>query len=54
MQYNGNRYTWTQFKGYWASKPVGGWHYDDTSKKLNDQDKNRFENAWFKAGPIYC
>ena len=33
MNYNGNTYTWTAFKQYWANKPTGGWHYDD----LNDQ-----------------
>ena len=54
MQYNGNKYTWTLFKDYWANKPVGGWDYDDTSKKLNEEDKRRFENAWYIAGPIYC
>ena len=29
MKYNGNHYTWTQFKDYWANKPTGGWLYDD-------------------------
>ena len=29
MQYNGNTYTWTQFKKYWSSKVTGGWLYDD-------------------------
>ena len=42
MQYNGNKYTWTQFKQYWANKPTGGWNYDDLKKKLQPNDKKRF------------
>lgn len=41
MEYNGNKYTWTEFKDYWAKKPVGGWLYDDTHKDTNE-DKKRF------------
>ncbi len=29
MKYEGNQYTWTQFKDEWANKSVGGWLYDD-------------------------
>ncbi len=29
MIYNGNSYTWTKFKDYWAKKSTGGWLYDD-------------------------
>jgi hypothetical protein len=34
MEYNGNKYTWTQFKQYWANKPTGGWIYDDLKKDM--------------------
>ena len=54
MEYNGKEYTWTQFKDYWANKPVGGWHYDDTINKLNHEDKKHYEYIWEKAGPVYC
>lgn len=54
MEFNGNKYTWTQFKDYWAKKPTGGWLYDDLKNHLKQSDRKRFENAWILAGPLYC
>ena len=54
MHYNGNNYTWTQFKDYWAKKPTGGWLYDDLKANYDEKSKKRFENSWILAGPIYC
>lgn len=31
MQYNGKKYTWTEFKAYWKDKVVGGWLFDDAT-----------------------
>lgn len=42
MEYNGNKYTWTQFKDYWAKKPTGGWLYDDLKNHLSSVDRKRF------------
>ncbi len=52
--YNGTQKTWTEFKHYWASKPTGGWLYDDLSNNLDQSDKKRFKNAWRIAGPLFC
>ena len=41
MEYNGNKYTWTQFKDYWAKKPTGGWLYDDLKDELDEADRRR-------------
>ncbi len=51
MLYNGNLMTWTKFKDYWASKPTGGWLYDDINRNPDSKEKKRFENAWLIAGP---
>lgn len=53
VEYNGQRYTWFQFKDYWRSKQHGGWLYDDTIL-TKDTRKDSFECAWTIAGPIYC
>lgn len=54
MEYNGNRYTWTQFKDYWAKKPTGGWLYDDLKNQLDEVDRRRCQTSWMLAGPLYC
>lgn len=55
MKYNGNEWTWLQFKDYWKRKPTGGWIYDDTVKNDRSEfNQHRFEKAWTIAGPIYC
>ena len=55
MIFNGSKYTWTEFKAYWAKKDTGGWLYDDISNSKEDEkDKRRFEEAWRIAGPLYC
>ncbi len=54
MFYNGNKYTWTQFKQYWRTKPTGGWIYDDLKEVLKQEDKKRCINAWLQAGPLFC
>jgi hypothetical protein len=41
MVYNGNNYTWTSFKDYWAKKPTGGWLYDDLKDVLDEEDRKR-------------
>ncbi len=53
IKYNGQFYTWIQFKDYWKSKKHGGWIYDDANIS-NNANKQRFEDAWATAGPIYC
>ncbi len=53
MMYNGQQYSWVQFKEYWKAKMPGGWLFDDT-KNLIDANKRRFEDAWTVAGPVYC
>lgn len=54
MEYNGNKYSWTQFKDYWAKKPTGGWLYDDLKDELDEADRRRCQNSWILAGPLYC
>ena len=34
MEYNGNKYTWKQFKVYWQKKTVGGWLFDEDNMNL--------------------
>lgn len=41
MVYNGNNYSWTSFKDYWAKKPTGGWLYDDLKDILEEEDRKR-------------
>lgn len=55
MEYNGNRWTWNEFKKYWKQKAVGGWVFDDiSSEKEMESNKKRFAYAWNQAGPLYC
>lgn len=57
MQYNGNKYTWKQFKHYWAKKPVGGWLFDDDNMNLDliePENKKRVEDTWLMVGPKFC
>ncbi len=53
MKYNGQQYSWVQFKDYWKAKKHGGWLFDDATL-VNNSNKQRFEDAWTIAGPIYC
>ena len=39
MKYNGTKWTWTQFKDYWAKKPTGGWLYDDADDRFYPENK---------------
>jgi hypothetical protein len=29
IKYNGNMWTWAEFKKYWGNKTIGGWLFDD-------------------------
>lgn len=53
LQYAGQRYTWAEFKEFKKSKKHGGWLFDEAYKHSNPH-KQRFEDAWTIAGPIYC
>ena len=37
MFFNGRRFTWTEFKDYWAKKGTGGWKFDDITQMSNEE-----------------